>query len=158
MFMTTHEEGARMDLVLQMGKRRLRAVKGLIWGHSAHESQDGELPNQASISASRPWEVGLDDKEGACPRLLPGCLLSSENNEQGRAKAKMYHVGWSLPAKWPRLVSSAEGKAAEATTSPLPLWRLSAPPAKWAGFQPNCSDDESGAQRESGSHTRSHSK
>lgn len=65
MFMTTHEEGARMDLVLQMGKRRLRAVTGLVWGHSAHESQDGELPNQASISASRPWEVGLDDKEGA---------------------------------------------------------------------------------------------
>lgn len=54
-----------MDLILQMGKRRLRAVKGLVWGHSAHESQDGELPNQASISASRPWEVGLDDKEGA---------------------------------------------------------------------------------------------
>lgn len=78
-----------------MGKPRLRAVKGLAWGHSAHESQDVDLPNQASISASRPWEVRLYGREGAYLRLSPGCILPSENNEQRRAKAKMYHVSWS---------------------------------------------------------------
>ena len=55
MFVAAHEERTRMGLILQLGKLKLREVKGLAWGSSARESRDWDLPDQASVSASRPW-------------------------------------------------------------------------------------------------------
>lgn len=86
-FMTIREEGTRMGLVLQLGKLRLTEVKELDWGHSANESQDWDLPGQASVGTSRPWEVGLDGREGACPGL--------QKQWTRRSKDQMYCVGWS---------------------------------------------------------------
>lgn len=130
MFMTAHEGGTRMDLILQVEKLRLREVKGLAWGYSAHESRDWDLPDRALLSASRSWGLGCM-AEGArrhgSPRLpAPPEITGKEDQGQNvlYRLVRTCGVAWAGELCCGRHVTVPLGALCRQTSGPsAPLFR-----------------------------------
>lgn len=82
-----------MGLFLQVEKRGSERRGG--WpGATQHVRARTGTSLSPSVSASRPWDVGLDGREGDWLRLSPGCPLLPETTGEERPRPEC--VMWAV--------------------------------------------------------------